>query len=241
MIDKDIIDRDNIPKHIAIIMDGNGRWAKARGLPRTAGHQEGIKRIKEIVKAANKLGIKYLTIFAFSTENWDRPKEEVDMLMRYLDNFLRNEIEDLNKNNIRLLVIGRDKPLPDYLLKRIRSAEDYTKNNTGMTLVVALNYGARQEIIDAIKKYVCMVKENKEDIHNLNEEKFKNFLYTCDIPDPDLLIRTSGEMRLSNFLLWQISYTEFYFTKKYWPDFTEKDLLEAISDYQKRERRFGRI
>jgi undecaprenyl diphosphate synthase len=236
-----IIDPNNIPKHIAIIMDGNGRWAKERGLPRTAGHREGIKRIKEVVKFANKLGVKYLTIFAFSTENWARPKKEINMLMRYLDNFLKNETEELNNNNIRLLVIGRDKPLPGYLLRRIRFAEEYTKNNTGMTLVVALNYGARQEIVDAVKRYIILVKEKKEDPLNLDEEKFSRFLYTHDLPDPDLLIRTSGELRVSNFLLWQISYTEFYFTKKYWPDFTENDLLEAISDYQKRERRFGRI
>jgi len=235
------LNRNNLPKHIAIIMDGNGRWAKARGLPRTAGHREGIKRIKEIVRVAKEIGIKYLTIFAFSTENWARPKREVNFLMRYLDNFLKNQIEDLNKNNIRLLVIGKEKPLPDYLLKRIKSAQEYTKDNTGMTLIVALNYGARQEIIDAVKKYAIMVKQNKEDPDSLNEEKFSSFLYTKGIPDPDLLIRTSGELRISNFLLWQISYTEFYFTKKYWPDFKEEDLLEAISEYQKRERRFGRV
>jgi undecaprenyl diphosphate synthase len=235
------LNRNNLPKHIAIIMDGNGRWAKARGLPRTAGHREGIKRIKEIVRVAKEIGIKYLTIFAFSTENWARPKREVNFLMRYLDNFLKNQIEDLNKNNIRLLVIGKEKPLPDYLLKRIKSAQEYTKDNTGMTLIVALNYGARQEIIDAVKKYAIMVKQNKEDPGSLNEEKFSSFLYTKGIPDPDLLIRTSGELRISNFLLWQISYTEFYFTKKYWPDFKEEDLLEAISEYQKRERRFGRV
>jgi len=236
-----LIDKDNLPKHIAIIMDGNGRWAKARGLPRTVGHRQGIKRVKEIVKVANKLGIKYLTIFAFSTENWNRPKKEVDMLMRYLNNFLRNEIEDLNKNNIKLTVIGKEKPLPDYLLKRIKFAQDYSRNNTGMNLIIALNYGARQEIVDAVKRYTLSVLEKKEDPNDLNEEKFANFLYTQGIPDPDLLIRTSGELRVSNFLLWQISYTEFYFTKKYWPDFTEEDLLEAIADYQGRQRRFGRI
>jgi undecaprenyl diphosphate synthase len=236
-----LIDKDNLPKHIAIIMDGNGRWAKARGLPRTAGHRQGIKRVKEIVKVANKLGIKYLTIFAFSTENWNRPKKEVDMLMRYLNNFLRNEIEDLNKNNIKLTVIGKEKPLPDYLLKRIKFAQDYSRNNTGMNLIIALNYGARQEIVDAVKRYALSVLEKKENLNDLNEEKFANFLYTQGIPDPDLLIRTSGELRVSNFLLWQISYTEFYFTKKYWPDFTEEDLLEAIADYQGRQRRFGRI
>lgn len=233
--------KESLPIHIAIIMDGNGRWAKERGLPRTAGHREGIKRIKEIVKSAKELGIKYLTLFAFSTENWNRPKEEVDMLMRYLDNFLKKEIENLHRNNIRLLVIGRDSPIPEYLLNRIRSAEDYTRNNTGMILVIALNYGARQEIVDAVRKYSLLVAEGKMDPLQLNEDIFSKFLYTKDLPDPDLLIRTSGEQRISNFLLWQISYTEFYFTKKYWPDFTEKDLLKAISVYQRRQRRFGRI
>ncbi|MCM8791540.1 MAG: isoprenyl transferase [Candidatus Omnitrophica bacterium] len=236
-----MFDKNSIPKHVAIIMDGNGRWAKQRGLPRTAGHREGIKRIKEIVNVANNLGIEYLTFFVFSTENWNRPKREIDMLMHYLDNFLKNELEYLKDNNIRLIVIGREKPLPHYLLKRIKFAQDYSKNNKGMTLIVALNYGARQEIVDAVKRYALLVFDRKENPFQLDEEKFSRFLYTQGIPDPDLLIRTSGEIRVSNFLLWQISYTEFYFTKKYWPDFKEDDFLEAIYDYQKRQRRFGRI
>ncbi|MCM8782801.1 MAG: isoprenyl transferase [Candidatus Omnitrophica bacterium] len=236
-----MIDKKSLPQHIAIIMDGNGRWAKQRGLPRTTGHRQGIKRIKDIVKAASDLGIKYLTIFAFSTENWNRPKKEVNMLMRYMDNFLKKEVKELDRNNIRLIVIGRDKPIPDYLLRRINSVQEYTSYNTGMTLIVALNYGGRQEIVDAVRKYTTSVLEKKEDLRNLDEANFSRFLYTPDIPDPDLLIRTSGEQRISNFLLWQISYTEFYFTKKYWPDFTKDDLLEAISEYQRRERRFGSI
>ncbi|MCM8799756.1 MAG: isoprenyl transferase [Candidatus Omnitrophica bacterium] len=230
-----------LPNHIAIIMDGNGRWAKERNLPRSAGHRAGIDRIKEIIKASKEIGIKYLTLFAFSTENWNRPKKEVNLLMRYLDNFLKKELNNLKKDNIKLIVIGRDKPIPDYLLKRIRYAQDYTKNNTGLVLIIALNYGARQEIIDAVKKYSLLVKEGKEDPRQLDEEKFSNFLYTHNIPDPDFLIRTSGEERISNFLLWQISYTEFYFVKKYWPDFNRDDLLKAIQVYQRRERRFGRV
>jgi len=229
------------PLHIAIIMDGNGRWAKERGLARTAGHREGIKRIKEIVKAAKELGVKYLTLFAFSTENWNRPKREVNMLMRYLDNFLKREIDNLNKDNIRIIVIGREKPVPTYLINRIKSAQEITAGNNGLFLIIAFNYGARQEILDAVKKYSMAVINKEEDPREINEDTFSRFLYTKDIPDPDLLIRTSGELRISNFLLWQISYAEFYFTNKYWPDFNKEELEKAIFDYQRRERRFGRI
>jgi undecaprenyl diphosphate synthase len=234
-------DRNNIPAHIAIIMDGNGRWAKERNLPRTAGHHKGISRIKEIVKAARELKIRYLTLFAFSTENWQRPKSEVSMLMRALDNFLKNELEEMDSNNIRLLVIGRDKPIPDYLRKRIKYAQEYTQDNTGLTLIVALNYGARQEIVDAVKKFTLSVIQGNQNLDDLNEQNFPQFLYSASIPDPDLLIRTSGEFRISNFLLWQISYTELYFVDKYWPDFDKEDLQQAISKYQNRERRFGHI
>jgi undecaprenyl diphosphate synthase len=233
-------DKD-IPQHIAIIMDGNGRWAKEKGLPRIAGHREGTKRVKEIVKAALHAGIKVLTLFAFSTENWSRPKSEVDMLMRYLVDFLDREIKELNKKNIRLRVIGRKEPLPEYVIEKIKAAQERTKDNKEMLLVLALNYGARQEIIDAVRKIAGSVKEGDLDIRDIGEENFKDYLYTKDLPDPDLLIRTSGEARISNFLLWQLSYSELYFLKKYWPDFREEDLKKAIKEYQTRQRRFGQI
>ena len=234
-----MINKNNIPKHVAIIMDGNGRWAKERGLPRTAGHRAGIDRIKEIVKAASNLGIEVLTFFAFSTENWLRPKREVEMLMRSLDNFLHREAKDLDKNNIRFIAMGRDEPLPKYLQDRIKEVEDKTKDNSGITVILALNYGARQEIVDAVKKFTEEVLAHKANLDSLNVKSFTNYFYTKGLPDPDLLIRTSGEMRLSNFLLWQLSYTELYFPKIYWPDFKSGELERAIEVYQKRQRRFG--
>jgi undecaprenyl diphosphate synthase len=236
-----MIDKNNIPKHIAIIMDGNGRWANERGLPRTAGHRKGIERIKEILKAANELGIRFITFFTFSTENWQRPKREVDMLMHSLDNFLKNQVRELNQKNIRLMVIGEKEPLPHYLQKRIKQVQDLTKENNGLVAIIALNYGSRQEIINAVKRFSEQVRAGKETIDNLSQELFANFLYTAGIPDPDLLIRTSAELRISNFLLWQLSYAELYFPKKYWPDFSREDLIRAIKEYQRRERRFGGI
>jgi len=236
-----MIDKNNIPKHIAIIMDGNGRWAKEKSLPRTAGHREGIERVKEIIKAASELGIRVITFFAFSTENWNRPKQEVNMLMRYLNNFLERQIRDLNKNNIRFMVIGQDEPIPKYLQKKIKEAELATCDNTGVVVVLALNYGARQEIVDAAKKFASSVIKGEAGVGDLDIDKFGHYFYTAGLPDPDLLIRTSGEMRISNFLLWQLSYAELYFPKKYWPDFKRRDLEAAIEEYQKRERRFGRI
>jgi len=236
-----MVDKDNIPKHVAIIMDGNGRWAKDRHLPRTAGHRAGIDRIKEIVKVADELGIKVVTFFTFSTENWARPNREVDMLMRALNNFLNRQIDELDKNNVRLIVIGRDAPIPKYLQLKIKQTQNRTKDNSGLVVVLALNYGARQEIIDAVKKFTDAVAKGQDRIEDLDIEGFSRYLYTAGLPDPDLLIRTSGEMRISNFLLWQLSYTELYFPKKYWPDFKKEDLQEAISVYQRRERRFGRI
>lgn len=236
-----MIDKNNIPKHVAIIMDGNGRWAKERGLARTVGHREGVQRVREIVKAAKELGINVITFFVFSTENWSRPKKEVDMLMRYLNNFLEREINDLNKNNIRLIIIGQDEPLPKYLQKKIKEAELKTKDNTAMTVVLALNYGARQEIVEAAKRFADSVVHAEANIEDLNPDKFSHYFYTAGLPDPDLLIRTSGQMRISNFLLWQLCYSELYFPKKYWPDFKARDLEEAIQEYQKRERRFGKI
>lgn len=236
-----MIQKNNIPKHIAIIMDGNGRWAKERGLPRTAGHRRGIDRIKEIVRTANDLGVKFITFFAFSTENWKRPKVEVEMLMHSLDNFLKNQLNELHKNNIRLIIIGEKDPIPLYLRKSIKKAQESTQDNTGLTVIFALNYGSRQEIINAAKRFAKEVTLGRQNPDNLDQRIFSRFLYTAEIPDPDLLIRTSGEMRISNFLLWQISYAELYFPKKYWPEFGRKDLEKAIEEYQKRERRFGGI
>lgn len=236
-----MFDKNNLPKHIAIVMDGNGRWAKEKGLPRSAGHQQGIERVKEIVNACADLGVKTVTFFVFSTENWNRPKKEVDMLMRYLNNFLEREIKKLDKNNIRFLVIGRDNPIPEYLQKKLRAAELKTKGNTGLTVVLALNYGARQEIVDGVKKFADAVVHGKADIKDLDIDEFSKYLYTAGLPDPDLLIRPSGELRISNFLLWQLSYAELYFPKKFWPDFKRRDLEEAIADYQTRERRFGGV
>ena len=236
-----MIDKNSIPRHIAIIMDGNGRWAKERGLPRSAGHRAGINRVKEIIKAASELGVKVVTLFAFSTENWSRPKKEINLLMRALNNFLDREINELDKNNIRLMVIGQDKPTPQYLLAKIEKAKERTKDNTGLIFVLALNYGSRQEIVDAVKKFTNAVIKDKANLEDLDMENFSNYLYTAGLPDPDLLIRTSGQMRISNFLLWQLSYTELYFPRKYWPDFGKEDLEKAIDIYQRRERRFGKI
>lgn len=236
-----MLDKDNIPKHVAIIMDGNGRWAKNKGLPRTAGHREGIARVREIIKHSRELGVQVVTFFAFSSENWSRPRSEVNLLMRYLNNFLDREVRELDKNNVRLIFIGRDEPIPKPLQKKMREAEAKTKDNTGITMVLALNYGARQEIIDAAKKFMYSVQKGEETVESLNEDNFSRNLYTAGLPDPDLLIRTSGENRISNFLLWQLSYAEFYFPEKYWPDFKNKDLDEAIEIYQKRERRFGGV
>ncbi len=234
-------DKENIPQHIAIIMDGNGRWAKEKRLPRTAGHREGVNRVKEIIKAAREAGVKVLTLFAFSAENWKRPKKEIDMLMRYLDNFLKTQAQELHKNNIRFKAIGQDEPLPQAIQNKIREVENKTRNNTGLTLVLALNYGSRQEIVDAAKKISDSILRGELKTENLDEDKFRDYLYTKELPDPDLLIRTSGEMRLSNFLLWQASYTEFYFPKKYWPDFGPQDLKAAIREYKRRQRKFGGI
>ena len=236
-----MLDKNNIPKHVAIIMDGNGRWAKERNLPRSAGHRAGIHRVKEIVKAADELGIKALTLFAFSAENWERPKQEVNMLMRALNRFLGLELKGLIKNNVRLLVIGREEPLPKYLRDKIKEAQGKTKLNTGLTLVLALNYGSRQEIVDAAKKFAKSVIKGEVDLEGMDTAAFGNYFYTSGLPDPDLFIRTSGEMRISNFLLWQLSYAELLFPKKYWPDFGKNDFIEAIKAYQDRERRFGKV
>ncbi len=236
-----MIDKNKLPRHIAFIMDGNGRWAKERSLPRTAGHREGVKRVKEIVRAAISLGVETVTFFAFSTENWNRPQKEIDMLLRYLNDFLDREVDEMKKNNIRFRVLGESEPLPAAVRKKIKGAEDKTKNNTGLNVVMALNYGSRQEIIGAAKKFARDVSLGKEDCNRLDMDKFSSYLYTAGLPDPDLLIRTSGEKRLSNFLLWQLSYAELFFSEKFWPEFKETDLMDAVRDFQLRVRRFGGV
>ena len=229
------LDKSRIPKHVAIIMDGNGRWAKRRGLPRMAGHRKGINRLREIVPAAKDYGIKILTIFAFSTENWNRPKKEIRGLFKALERYLRDEVEELQKNSIHLQSIGRLERLPSFLQKELSRVEKITRHNKGIILNLALNYGGRSDIVDAVKKIIANRPEK------IDEETFSKYLSTSGQPDPDLLIRTSGEMRISNFLLWQLAYSELWMTPTLWPDFKNENLLQAIMDYQKRERRFGRI
>jgi undecaprenyl diphosphate synthase len=228
-----------IPTHIAIIMDGNGRWAKRRGLPRVAGHREGVKSVRDVVEACAQLGVKYLTLFAFSTENWRRPKEEIDTLMKLLIKTLRSETEKLHKNDIKLMAIGDIDSLPKEVRQELKEAMEKTKNNKRMVLNLALSYSGRWEIIEAVKEIARDVKKGKVKIEEIDDKLFSNYLKTAGIPDPDLLIRTSGELRISNFLLWQIAYTELYITNCLWPDFRRKHLYEAIRDYQRRERRFG--
>ncbi len=235
------IDMSNLPEHVAIIMDGNGRWAKKRHMPRNYGHQVGVKRVKEIVKVAHNLGIKHLTLYAFSTENWKRPQKEIEGLMKLLIYYIRNELNDINKNNIKIKILGDISKFPKEVKEEVEKAVEKTKGNTDMILNIALNYGGRDEIIFAIKELLKEVKMGNMDIEDLNEETFSNYLYTRDQPDPDLLIRPSGELRISNFLLYQIAYTEFWFSDIYWPDFHEENFYEAIIDYQKRDRRFGGI
>jgi undecaprenyl diphosphate synthase len=230
------------PKHIAIIMDGNGRWAKQRGLPRTAGHHQGVEACKRTVRAAGELGIKYITLFGFSSENWARPAEEINELMRLLRMFLRAETADLHSNNVRLVVIGSRKELSADIVELIENAETLTRDNTALNLTIALNYGARHEILTAAAAYAKdMAEKGIVPSFETAEEFFPQHLMTKGIPDPDILIRTSGEQRISNFLLWQCAYTEFVFTQTLWPDFGKTDLESAISDFSKRERRFGAV
>jgi len=231
------IDLDRIPRHIAVIMDGNGRWAKKRHLPRIAGHRAGIKAVRQSVEACARLGVPCLTLYAFSVENWKRPQTEVRMLMDLLREYLRKEIRELNRQNIRLGVIGRIGELPKPVQHDLETALRETAANTGMLLTFALNYGARAELTDAVRALVERLKHNGDFI--IDEESLGAQLYTRDMPDPDLLIRTSGEMRISNFLLWQIAYAEIWVTETLWPDFTQLDLFSAILDYQKRDRRYG--
>lgn len=233
------MDKDNLPKHIAIIMDGNRRWAKQKGLPIKLGHKEGAKTLENIVRYANKIGIKYITVYAFSTENWKRTEEEVSALMALLQTYLDDYSKRADSENIKVNVIGSLEGLSSKMANSIEKCMERTKNNTGITFNIALNYGGRDEIINAVKNIAKRVKENDMEIKDIDEKIISDNLYTKNQPDPDLLIRTSGELRLSNFLPWQLVYTEFLFIEKNWPDFNEKDLDDAIEEYQNRNRKFG--
>jgi undecaprenyl diphosphate synthase len=230
-----------IPKHIAIIMDGNGRWAKKRGLPRVAGHKRGVDTVEEIVEACAEIGVKYLTLYTFSTENWKRPKDEVSTLMRLLLNSLRDKVNELNKNNIRLTTIGDTDSLPTEVQKQLNSSIEQTKKNNKMVLNLALSYSGRWELLEAIKKIAKDSSKGQLKIDDIDENLISKQLTTKNMPDPELIIRTSGEFRVSNFLLWQIAYSEFIITETFWPDFSRNDLYKAIQEFQKRERRFGKV
>ena len=238
---KENIDFNNLPRHIAVIMDGNGRWATRKGVARIFGHRNAVQSVKDITEGCGELGIKFLTLYAFSTENWGRPKDEVDGLMELLVNTLKKEIKTLHENQVKLITIGEVSHLPQVCQDNLMEAVEATKNNSGLTLLLALSYSGRSEIIKGIKKLFRDVKAGAVKEEDINEKMFDNYLETAGFPDPELLIRTSGEMRVSNFLLWQIAYTELYVTKTLWPDFRKEDLYEAICAYQKRERRFGKV
>jgi undecaprenyl diphosphate synthase len=231
------IDPNRLPRHIAVIMDGNGRWAKRRRLPRIAGHRAGIRAVRQAVEACARLGVPYLTLYAFSVENWKRPHTEIKLLMGLLREYLKKEINELNRQNIRLEVIGRIQELPKPVIEDLDRALEQTRPNTGMRLILALNYGARAELVDAVQQLLNSAKSNGT--ITVDEAMLSDHLYTRGLPDPDLLIRTSGELRLSNFLLWQVAYAELWVTETLWPDFTQQDLFQAIVDFQKRERRYG--
>ena len=236
-----LIDKKRLPQHIAIIMDGNGRWAKRHNRRRIVGHLEGTKAIKRIVKFSGEIGIKILTLFAFSTENWNRPKREVRALMNLLYKFLRQETNNLQKNNIKLLVSGQVERLPAKVRVELSKTIDATRENSRLILNLALSYGGREEIVHACREIAKQISNKSKKLKDIDEQSFNNYLYTTGLPDPDLLIRTSGEFRISNFLLWQIAYSEIYVTPVLWPDFNRRDLLLALIDYQNRERRFGRV
>ena len=233
------ISRDNLPQHIAIIMDGNGRWANKHTIGRVRGHKKGANAVKTTVRACREIGIKYLTLFAFSIENWGRPAEEVSALMSLLEEYLITETKDLQKQGIKLNTIGEVEHLNPSIKERLRETKDATAKNDKMVLTLALSYGSRDEIISSVNKIIEEYKKGKINANDISKETFSKYLYTYNMPDPDLLIRTSGEYRISNFLLWQMAYTELYFTDVLWPDFNKVELLKAIADYQKRERRFG--
>ena len=237
---KALIESDKLPKHVAIIMDGNGRWAKGRGLRRVSGHKNGVKAVRDSVEGAAEIGVKYLTLYAFSTENWNRPKTEVDALMKLLISTLKKELKTLMDNNIRLQAIGELENLPKSGQRELQEVIDATKDNKHMQLNLALSYGSRTEMVQATKRIAQAVLDKKLSIEDINHDSFAQHLYTADMPDPELLIRTSGERRISNYLLWQIAYAELYFTPVLWPDFRRENLFEAIYDFQNRERRFGK-
>jgi undecaprenyl diphosphate synthase len=233
--------KEKVPQHIAIIMDGNGRWAKQKGKPRIEGHRAGIHVVREIVRVCGELGVKFLTLYSFSIENWSRPRQEVQALMLLLKRFLRSELKELMSSDVRFMAIGRIKDLPKAVQDELASVTEKTKDNRGLTLVLALSYGGRAEITDAVKEIAVQAAGEKISPDDINEEMISRHLYTRQIPDPDLLIRTSGEMRVSNFLLWQISYAEIWVTQTLWPDFNRSELNLAIEEFQKRERRFGAL
>ncbi len=235
------IDKENLPHHVAVIMDGNGRWARKKGNARIFGHQNGVESVRQVTEAAGELGINHLTLYAFSTENWNRPKSEVDALMGLLVKAIQNEAENLHKNNVRLSVIGEITDLSPSVLKPLQTTIDYTSKNTGLNLVIAVSYSGKWEIITAVKEIIKDVKAGKLDPDDIDDTIFESYLNTSTIPDPELLIRTSGEKRISNFMLWQLAYTELYFTPVLWPDFRKEHFYEAILDFQRRDRRFGRV
>jgi undecaprenyl diphosphate synthase len=233
--------RESLPKHVAVIMDGNGRWAKQHGLPRVEGHRRGADSAREIIRTAGELGIKYLTLYAFSAENWNRPKDEVDALMKYLVHYLKTETKDLNKNNVRLEVIGQIHRLPDNVQEHLQKSIATLSTNNGLTLVMALSYGSRIEIVEAVRHIAQKAKSGKLDPADINEKVISDHLWTRNVPDPDLLVRTSGEMRVSNFLLWQISYAELVVTPTLWPEFRKPQFFAALEEYARRNRRFGGV
>ncbi|MET3682169.1 undecaprenyl diphosphate synthase [Alkalibacillus flavidus] len=237
--DEQPLSSDNIPRHIAIIMDGNGRWAKKRALPRVAGHREGMKSIEKVVKRASDLGVEALTLYAFSTENWKRPSSEVEFILKLPSQFLDTYLPGLKENNVHISTIGDFDSLPDFTKKAVNQAIEETKDNDGLKLILALNYGSRHELVQAAQKVARLVQDESITIEDINEDLFSQQLLTTNVPDPDLLIRTSGERRLSNYLLWQVAYAEFYFTEQLWPEFDGQALDEAILEYQHRKRRFG--
>ena len=237
---KEQINKTRLPKHIAVIMDGNGRWAKQRGYDRIVGHQNGVVSVREVTEAAAEIGVGYLTLYAFSTENWGRPKEEVDALMELLVDTIEKETPTLNKNNVRLLAIGDLSRLPEGAERKLKNCLLQTEKNSGLSLVLALSYSSRWEITNAVKQIAREVKESRLAIDDITDDVLSNYMTTNLIPDPDLLIRTSGEQRISNFLLWQLAYTELYFTETHWPDFRKENFYEAIYEFQQRERRFGK-
>ena len=231
----------NVPQHIAIILDGNGRWAKSKGMPRNYGHAQGSKNVERICEEAWRMGIKYLTVYAFSTENWNRPQDEVNALMKLLRDYMKTCLKTAKKNDMKIRVIGEISRLDEDIRTRILELEEATKNNGGLNFTIAINYGSRDEIVRAVRKIAADCADGKMDVAGIDEQTFSGYLYTYDIPDPDLMIRTSGEQRLSNYLLWQLAYTEFYFTDVPWPAFSKEELVKAIEQYNLRDRRYGGV